>query len=152
MTQEQEKDPAKSMRTAMGGTEVFAELDGQRFPVELFAQAAPKICQALLARLPVNGWLEHARWSGPMCIWNDIDLDQGGVPIENPVAFVAPGDIVYHQEHKDIGIAFGVTQFREQTGAVYVSHIGRFTGDLARLIALGENLQKSGEKGILLSL
>lgn len=87
-------------------------------------------------------------WSGPLCLLNEQDLD--GAPLENDTTFLAPGDVIYHPVHHEIGFAYAPTQFREPVGSVYVSFIGRIDDGLAHLVEIGEKLQYTGAVPIAL--
>jgi hypothetical protein len=127
---------------------VTLDLDGHALTLELYDAKAPKACAVMRERLPLEGEIVHAMWSGPLCLVNDLNRD---VPLENPTKFLAPGDVIYHPVHHEIGFAYGTTQFREPTGSVYVSFIGRIADDLTPLVAIGENLQRSGAVPVVLS-
>ena len=120
------------------------ELEGSRFAVSLFDKAAPKATCALRARLPLDGQIVNAMWSGPVMLINDLDL--GGAPLENPITFLAAGDIVYHPAHHQIGIAYAPTQFREPIGPVWVTFLGQVQHNIDDLIEIGRNLQQTGAK------
>ena len=124
------------------------KIDGRRFSVVLETDRAPAACRAMGEQLPLEGEIIHARLSGPLCLLRRTNL--ADAPLENPVAFLDPGDIVYHPNHYDIGIAYGPTQFRELAGSVYVSLLGRIVGDLAPLIATGRSLLQTGARPISL--
>ena len=127
---------------------VTLELDGLSLSVTLFDAEAPETCAAVRKRLPLSGEIVHAMWSGPLCLVNDQNLDDA--PLENPTTFLAPGDVIYHPVHHEIGFTYAPTQFREPVGSVYVSFIGRITDDLAGLIEIGQNLQRTGAVPIIL--
>jgi len=127
---------------------IVLELDGSPFPVELFSDRAPASCRAILSQVPLADQIIHARLSGPLCLLRRVNL--ADAPLENPVSFFDPGDIVYHPAHFDIGIAYGPTQFRELAGTVYVSLVGRIGGDLSPLIATGRSLLRTGARPIFL--
>jgi hypothetical protein len=123
-------------------------LDGLVLIAELFEEAAPRSTQALLRQLPMEGQAVHAMWSGPLYIVEEVSLNDA--PLENPVTFLSVGDLVYHPRHKEIAIAYGPTQFREPSGSVYVTYLGRVTGDLERLAEIGRRLQYTGAKRLVL--
>jgi hypothetical protein len=130
------------------GERILMEIDGSHNPVDLYTDQAPVACRALLDRLPLEDEILHARLSGPLCLLRRINL--ADAPLENPVAFLNPGDIAYHPTHFDVSIAYGPTQFRELAGTVYVSLLGRVVGDLSSLIATGQSLPRTGTRAISL--
>lgn len=127
---------------------ITLELDGHLMRLALFDEAAPRACAALRARLPLRGEIVHAMWSGPLCLINDQRLDDA--PLENHTVFLAPGDAIYHPIHHEIGLAYEATQFREPIGSAYVSLIGRILDDLEPLVRVGQHLQRSGAKLVVL--
>ena len=125
--------------------EVVLKLDGKVFEATFFTDLAPVTCRALRAVRPIRGEIYHAMWSGPICLMN---FDLGALSLENAATFFSPGDVLYHPIHKEIGIAYGATQFREPTGAAYTTLIGRIRGDLSALIEIGSRLQRTGARSI----
>ena len=112
---------------------------------QFFTDLAPLTCRALKAVRPIRGEIYHAMWSGPICLLN---FDLGALSPENAATFFSPGDVLYHPLHKEIGIAYGATQFREPTGNAYTTLIGRLRGDLSALIDIGSRLQRTGARPI----
>lgn len=125
-------------------------LDILELGADLFIDAAPKTCRALLAALPMQSQVIHAMWSGHMILATGIDL--GISDLENEVSILVPGDLVYHPRHKEIAIAYGEAQFREPTGPVYVSRVGQLEGNLSALFELGSRVQLEGAKKFVLSM
>ena len=128
--------------------QITIELDGSDMTISLFDELAPRTCKALRKQLPVRGDIVHAMWSGPLCLLRGQNFDDA--PLENPTTFLAPGDVIYHPTHHQIGIAYAVTQFREPIGSVYVTLLGRIADDLDGLVRVGRNLQRTGAKPIAL--
>lgn len=129
-------------------TRLEVVLDNLVLTAELFGDLAPLSTRSLLRQLPLEGEAIHAMWSGPLCLVEHVNLDDA--PLENPVTLLGVGDLIYHPRHKEIGIAYGVSQFREPTGSAYVTHLGRVAGDLARLAEIGRRLQYTGAKRLAL--
>lgn len=127
--------------------EIAVELAGHRFAATLFANLAPLACQALVARLPLEGPAIHAMWSGPLYLLNGVDL--GDLPVENATTYLGPGDLVYHPRHKEIGVAYEPTQFKEPVGPVYVTLLGQLAGDLGALVEVGRRLQYTGAQRLV---
>ena len=125
--------------------EVVLKLDGKVFEATFCTDLAPVTCRARRAVRPIRGEIYHAMWSGPICLMN---FDLGALSLENAATFFSPGDVLYHPIHKEIGIAYGATQFREPTGAAYTTLIGRLRGDLSALIEIGSRLQRTGARSI----
>lgn len=125
-------------------SKIIVELDGKSFETELFDHLAPRACEALRAALPLKGTVIHAMWSGPLCLMLDINL--AGAALENAVSFLSLGDLVYHPVHKEIGVAYDATQFREPIGDAYVTYLGRLQGDLSHIRQVGSRLQHTGAR------
>lgn len=133
----------------MTGQRILLELDGTIFTATLFSDKAPMACRSLQAQLPLEGEVIHAMYSGPICLMGDINLDDA--PLENPQTFFNIGDLLYHPEHKEIGITYAATQFREPIGSVYVSYIGCLVDDdLTPLLEIGKMLRQTGAKKLIL--
>ena len=130
------------------GEMIRMKIDGSRFSVDLDTDRAPAAGRAIREQMPIDGEIIHARLSGPLCLLRRINL--ADAPLENPAAFLDPGDIVYHPTHFDLGIVYGPTQFRELAGTVYVSLLGRIVGNLSPLIATGRLLSRTGARPISL--
>ena len=123
-------------------------LDDLELEAVLLVDAAPTTCRALLAALPIESRVIHAMWSGHLIIATPIDLNL--TRVENEVTIPVPGDLLYHQRHREIAIAYGEAQFREPIGPVYVARLGRLEGDLDALAKLGERVQLEGAKAFRL--
>ena len=117
-------------------------VDGLRLGAYVDVTAAPRTCERLLQFLPWQAQFVGARWSGPICLVQKINLY--GLPLESPIALLSPGDIVFHPEHRDLAIAYGPSQFVEQTRAVYVTHVGRIIEGLSEFAAIGSRIHKTG--------
>jgi hypothetical protein len=130
-------------------TDLVLDLAEKRLALRLFDEAAPRACAALRKRLPLRGEIVHAMWSGPLCLVNGVSLD--GAPLENATSLLSLGDVVYHPVHHEIGFAYAATQFREPVGSTYVTMLGRLDGDLAALVEVGSNLQRSGARPVVLA-
>jgi hypothetical protein len=126
-------------------TRVSLAIDGIGLDLVLKVEPESATATALRAALPLAGEVIHAMWSGPVCLFG---FDLGPLPLENPISFLAPGDVVYHPTHHEIGFAYAPTQFREPIGSVYVTSLGRLEGDLDALARLGRRLQRIGARPI----
>jgi hypothetical protein len=104
------------------------DIDGLIVPVRMLYNEAPITCQRLLETLPFKDKFTHAIWSGLMIHTNihpKLELDVSKYPlIENPVGFIAPGDVFVWPHNGLIGIAYGSTEFRWLTGPLVVTKIG----------------------------
>jgi hypothetical protein len=126
------------------GVRINVVVGDLQFEAALLVDAAPTTCQALLAALPIESRVIHAMWSGHLIIATPIDL--GLTRVENEVTIPVPGDLLYHQRHQEIAIAYGEAQFQEPIGPVYVARFAHLEGDLEALARLGSRVQLEGAK------
>ena len=74
--------------------------DGATATADLLEERAPKTCDAIWERLPIEGRLIHGMYSGPELF---VVLDEGpATPPENQVHLPLPGDVGYF--HHDSGL------------------------------------------------
>lgn len=123
--------------------EVTIAVGKSHFVAQLDNRNAPATCHAALRHLPLNAQFVPARWSGPLCLVRNLAWH--GLHLENEVALLSPGDIVFHPAHKDLAIAYEPTQFVEQTRSVYVTRLGRVTAGLLELGRICATLWEVGE-------
>ena len=67
-----------------------------RFTARFEHAKAPQTCAAFAARLPFEGDLIQARWSGESA-WSPLGDLQLGVPVENATSHPSRGDILFYQ-------------------------------------------------------
>ncbi len=110
------------------------ELEGVVVTAQLLEDAAPTTCRRLWERLPFEDQFTHAKWSGLLIHSNNhphLDIDVSRYPlIENPISFLAPGDVIVWPQNGEIAIAYGSTEFRWLTGPLVVTRIATIEGDL----------------------
>ncbi|MDE3111308.1 MAG: DUF3830 family protein [Chloroflexota bacterium] len=113
---------------------VTVELEDLAIPVRLDDAAAPVTCERLRSRLPYEDMFTHSIWSGLLIHSNrhpQLDLDVSRYPlVENPVGFIAPGDVVVWPQNGTLAIAYGPTQFKWLTGPWIVTKVGEIEGDV----------------------
>jgi hypothetical protein len=110
------------------------ELGAISASVRLLDDAAPTTCERLWSHLPFEDEFTHSIWSGLLIQSNrhpQLDLDVSRYPlIENPVGFIAAGDVVVWPQNGTVAIAYGSTQFKWLTGPWVVTKIGEVEGDI----------------------
>ncbi len=110
------------------------DLDGMVATARMLDEEAPVTCQRLWDRLPYEDRFTHSIWSGLMIHSNNhprLDLDISRYPlIENPVGFIAPGDVVVWPQNGIVAIAYGSTEFRWLTGPWVVTKVATIEGDI----------------------
>ena len=139
----------------MAPMRIAIDLDGIRAEGEFWDDRAPKTVAALLPHLPITDRTIHVRWSG--AAWRtekNYPLNVG--EIENRATWLEPGDIIYYDapEHQLFKIAFiyGVSQWREPKGELYVTRIGRVTANLDAFIKTCEQVLFQGPKPVAIRL
>ena len=104
------------------------DMGGLTIPVRMLDNEAPITCERLWQALPYKDKFTHSIWSGLTIHSNihpNLELDISKYPlIENPVGFIAPGDVFIWPHNGLIGIAYGSTEFRWLTGPWVVTKIG----------------------------
>jgi hypothetical protein len=113
---------------------VTIQLDGTTVTARLLDQKAPVTVQRLWDQLPFEDNFTHSIWSGLMIHSNEhpkLDLDVSRYPlIENPVSYIAAGDIVVWPHNGTLAIAYGPTQFKWLTGAWVVTKVAVLEGEI----------------------
>jgi hypothetical protein len=118
------------------------EIDGHVFEAELNDELAPRTVAVVKALAPFGGGMRHAIWSGPLLL---VDVEEVSTcPVEDPITYLARGTIVAHPGHREVGIAYAETQFKEPTGPVYVTKVGRIVSNLDALEPIGRDAIAKG--------
>ena len=116
------------------------------------AEPAPKSVAWLVERLPLDGVLLHARWSGEAA-WVPLGLEVKLAP-ENAVAYPHPGQILLYagdESEPELLIPYGACAFASRAGALAGNHVITLEGDIANLRVLGETLQHQGAQSLRLT-
>ena len=113
---------------------VSIDLDGTTVTARLLNEQAPVTVRRLWDRLPYHDDFTHSIWSGLMIHSNQhpsLDLDVSRYPlIENPVSYIAAGDVVVWPQNATLAIAYGPTQFKWLTGPWVVTKVAELEGDI----------------------
>src|SRR6185312_16747496 len=94
------------------------------FSARLEADLAPLTCAAFLARLPFEGRLVQARWSGEAG-WIPLGDTDFGVGEENTTSHPRPGQILLYPagvSETEILIPYGETVFASKFGQLRGNH------------------------------
>ncbi|GIH23400.1 hypothetical protein Aph01nite_17100 [Acrocarpospora phusangensis] len=114
------------------------------FEMRLLAGPAPLTSAAVLAELPLTGYLVHAAWSGEVVRGvGPIDLGDVGAT-ENGTACCAPGDVVFSPEHRELSIIYGDNDMRMSDGPVVASVFGRIERGVGELQRIGRDIRLFG--------
>jgi hypothetical protein len=125
---------------------------GGRIRAVLLTDRAPKTCAAILAALPHEADVFHARWAGRE-IFLPLPL-AGKPPMENQVNRVSAGDIIYAREWEGLyentgfetmGLFYGAEIVRDWRGECRVNWPARLVAeDLPRLEEIALRIWRTG--------
>ena len=124
------------------------------FRATLESERAPRTTAAFLARLPFEGHLVQARWSGeagwvPLA---DYDL---GVDYENATSFPAPGQVLWHPpglSEAELLVPYGGTCFSSRVGQLAGNHFLTIIDERGGLAEVGTRLLRGGAQPISFQL
>lgn len=124
------------------------------FTATLESERAPQTAAAFLARLPFEGQLVQARWSGeagwiPLA---DYDL---GVAYENATSYPAPGQVLWHPpglSEAELLIPYGSTCFASRVGQLAGNHFLTIRDEHGALAEVGRRLLAEGAQRIVFEL
>jgi hypothetical protein len=125
-------------------------IGGQRFEAKLLEAEAPKTCGAFLARLPIEGRVIHARWSGES-VWFPMDGVGIDVPAENQTSHPSRGDLLYYPggiSEKELLIPYGSALFSSKVGQLRGNHFASVTEGLDELPEMGRRVLWEGAQKI----
>jgi hypothetical protein len=116
------------------------------FTARLESERAPLTTAAFLARLPFEGQLIQARWSGeagwvPLA---DYDL---GVGYENATSYPAPGQVLWHPpglSEAEILVPYGTACFSSRVGQLAGNHFLTIDDERGALEEVGRRLLREG--------
>jgi hypothetical protein len=120
------------------------------FAAALETERAPRTTAAFLARLPFEGQLVQARWSGeagwvPLA---DYDL---GVDYENATSYPAPGQVLWHPpglSEAELLVPYGSTSFSSRVGQLAGNHFLTIIDEGGGLAEVGRRLLREGAQSI----
>jgi Protein of unknown function (DUF3830) len=131
-------------------TMLTVQIGPMSFTARLEAERAPRTSAAFLARLPFEGQLVQARWSGeagwvPLA---DYDL---GVSYENATSHPAPGQVLWHPSglsEAELLVPYGSTCFSSRVGQLAGSHFLTILDERGELAEVGRRLLHDGAQPI----
>ena len=120
------------------------------FTATLESERAPRTVAAFQARLPFEGQLIQARWSGeagwvPLA---DYDL---GVAYENATSYPAPGQVLWHPpglSEAELLVPYGSTRFSSRVGQLAGNHFLTIVDERGGLAEVGRLLLREGAQSI----
>ena len=124
------------------------------FTATLEFERAPRTAAAFQARLPFEGQLVQARWSGeagwiPLA---DYDL---GVASENATSDPAPGEVLWHPpglSEAELLVPYGSTRFSSRVGQLAGNHFLTIVDERGGLAEVGRRLLWEGAQPICFQL
>ena len=125
-----------------------------QFSAVLETGRAPHTASAFLSRLPFEGKLVQARWSGeagwvPLA---DYDL---GVAYENATSHPAPGQVLWHPpglSEAELLVPYGSTHFSSRVGQLAGNHFLTIHDEAGGLAEVGRRLLQEGAQSIRFAL
>ncbi|HEY3811962.1 MAG TPA: DUF3830 family protein [Caulobacteraceae bacterium] len=125
---------------------------GDRTFTALVEARAPATVAWLAHRLPLEGLVTHARWSGEAG-WVRL-AEQPDMPFENSTAYPAPGQLLLYRgdlSEPEILLPYGPCAFASRSGLLAGNHFATIRDDLDAWRAAGEALVVTGAKTFRLS-
>lgn len=110
-----------------------------------FEANAPLSCRWLQERLPLEGLLTQARWSGEAA-WYPLRTEVR-LGAENSTSDPKPGQILLYAgaaSEPEILFPYGFCKFAWRGGALWGNHVITLVEGLDRLGALGDSVQQRG--------
>lgn len=120
-----------------------------RFRARLETGLAPQSCRALLALLPYQGTVLHARWSGEAA-WSPLGdrwPAQAALPEEQATAEPPPGQLLLYagpRSEPELLIPYGATRFACRAGGLRGNPVLTVFEQLDELARAGRGLLESG--------
>jgi len=138
---------------------VYEFARGGRVRATLLDDKAPKSCAAILAMLPYEAQVLHARWAGREVF---LPLPLGSKPpMENQVNRVSAGDVIYAREWEGVyentgfetmGLFYAAEIVRDWRGEARVNWVARLVADdLPRLEEIGLRIWRTGGETVRLT-
>lgn len=100
---------------------------------------APLTADAFVKRLPWQGQLVHARWSGE-ALWMPLGTTTLFEDFENATSYPAPGQVLWHPagiSEAELLVAYGPTRFASKAGQLAGNHFLTIHADPIELAEMG---------------
>ena len=121
-----------------------------RFDAALLESEAPQTCAAFLNKLPIEGQVIHARWSGE-AVWFPMDHINLEVELENATSHPSKGDLLYYPgmiSEKEMLIPYGSSAFGSKVGQLQGNHFAKIVGGVDNLVEMGKKVLWDGAQRI----
>ena len=129
---------------------IVLKIGGQRFAARLLEAEAPRTCEAFLSRLPIEGKVIHARWSGES-VWFPMDPVGIDASAENQTCHPSRGDLLYYPggvSEKELLIPYGSAVFSSKVGLLQGNHFAVITEGQEWLAEMGKKVLWEGAQKI----
>lgn len=126
-----------------GSTELDFVFGNETFVIKLLETAAPKTTAAVLDRLPIEGHIVHAAWSGDVIRQLegfDLSYDEP----ENATYFCAPGDVCFTSGFRELTMVYGDSYMSMPSGRVYESVFGVITDRMREFQKVSQSVRLLG--------
>ena len=130
--------------------EILLMIGELRFTAKLLEADAPKTCRAFLSKMPIEGKVIHARWSGES-VWFPMEQIGIEVPPENQTIHPSRGDLLYYSggiSEKELLITYGSAIFSSKVGELQGNHFASITSGLDDLSSMGRKTLWEGAQTI----
>jgi Protein of unknown function (DUF3830) len=125
---------------------------GYELTARLEEAASPRTVAFIRTILPYESKLIQARWSG-QAAWVPMgDFDVGGLGLEDPTSYPAPGELLLYPgglSEVEILFPYGDTYFASKAGQLAGNHFASVVEGLEHLPAIGELVLWQGAQDIL---
>lgn len=123
------------------------------FRATLESERAPRTTAAFRTRLPFEGQLIQARWSGEAG-WVPLGGYDLGVDYENATSYPAPGQVLWHPpglSEAELLLPYGSTCFASRVGQLAGNHFLTIVDEAGGLAEVGRALLQDGAQPIRFS-
>jgi hypothetical protein len=127
-------------------------IDTVGFTGRLESLAAPKSVAWLAERLPLEGTVMHARWSGEAA-WMPLGF-AARLDSENATAYPHPGQLLLYagdRSEPELLIPYGACAFACRAGELAGNHVVTLEGDIDSLRTRAESLLRYGARPLRLT-
>jgi len=124
------------------------------FTARLESERAPRTTAAFLSRLPFEGQLVQARWSGEAG-WVPLGAYDLGVAYENATSHPAAGEVLWHPpgvSEAELLVPYGATSFSSRVGQLAGNHFLTILDEGGGLAEVGRRLLWEGAQPMVFQL
>jgi len=135
-------------------TRLTVHIGSLSFSAVLESGRAPRTASAFQARLPFEGQLVQARWSGEAG-WVPLADYNLGVAYENATSHPAPGQVLWHPpglSEAELLVPYGNTLFSSRVGQLAGNHFLTIIDEDGGLAEVGRRLLHEGAQPIRFEL